>query len=323
MVRAYDKPHLTLVQQVERLRQRGMAIPDDRAALRCLNTIGYYRLSGYYYTYRRFDRVSGRRTDHFAPGTTFDQVLALYEFDRRLKLLVLDAVERIEIMIRVRVGHTLGERGTFAHLDESCLDGKFTRASTSAGMTAHETWLRRVKDGQARSQEDFVRHFRETYEGQLPVWVVTEILDFGSLSSLYAGMMRRDRDAIAVSLGIHDVAGGGNGRALANWLQAINFVRNTCAHHSRLWNRNMTVQIGPKALRPIKDLKHVADRSTASTDRIYATLCVVSYLLERAGGASRWRQSIRRLIPAGLAESRRSTYEMGIPPTWESESVWR
>lgn len=93
----YAKPHLTWERQVQQLRDRGMGIPDPAQAARWLGVVGYYRLSGYWYPYRVLDEQSGQRQDAFQVGTDFDQIIALYQFDRRLKLLAVDALERIEI----------------------------------------------------------------------------------------------------------------------------------------------------------------------------------------------------------------------------------
>ena len=68
------------------------------------------------------------------------------------------------------------------------------------------------------------------------VWVVCEIWDFGTMSTLIAGMTETDQDAIASKYGIS------NGRILASWLRSLNYLRNVCAHHSRLWNRNIVDQ---------------------------------------------------------------------------------
>ena len=82
--------------------------------MRWLSVVGYYRLSGYLYAYRVLPEGSQVRLDTFRESTTFDQVIALYDFDRRLKLLMLDALERIEIAVRFRVGYTLPATGRVA-----------------------------------------------------------------------------------------------------------------------------------------------------------------------------------------------------------------
>jgi abortive infection bacteriophage resistance protein len=166
MPTGYNKPHLAISEQVRLLASRGMALRDPALAAHWLGVVGYYRLSGYWYPYRRPASGATGRSDAFEPDTTFEQVVALYAFDRKLKLLVLDALERVEIAVRFRVGYTLGRRGAYAHLDPDTLDGAFGR---SAGYT---TWKRKVDAAQTASREDFVQHFRAKYDGRLPVWVV-------------------------------------------------------------------------------------------------------------------------------------------------------
>lgn len=121
MPASYTKPHLDFPAQVQLLASRGLVIPDPQYAQRLLRAVGYYRLSGYWYPYRQPDPSGGGRADDFLPGTSLDQIVGLYDFDRRLKLHLLDALERIEIAARVQVGAVLGRRGVYAHLDSANL----------------------------------------------------------------------------------------------------------------------------------------------------------------------------------------------------------
>ncbi|RYF56990.1 MAG: Abi family protein [Comamonadaceae bacterium] len=328
---AYGKPFKTIPQQRQLLESRGMTIADPTTAEQWLNTVGYYRLSGYWYPYRVRSRpTSGAPVieDRFQPGTSFQQVLDLYEFDRVLKLLVLDAIERIEVIMRVRVGHTLGRHGAFAHTDPAALSREFVGVADPSRPPAHAEWLdgphakwlRKVGQDQGRSKEEFVTHFKRKYGGPLPVWVVTEILDFGGLSRLYEGLMQKDRDDIAASFDLRDNSGAGHGAALVSWMKNLNYVRNTCAHHSRLWNRNIDVQVSGRHLTTIPDLQHAA--SPVTTKRVYASLAVLAYLLEHVDPRSNWRTAITQHIQTGLAAMNRSESEMGCPPAWVTEAVW-
>lgn len=315
----YTKPHLSYSAQMDLLVRRGLRVRDSANAQHLLSEIGYYRLSGYWYPYRLpADPV---RRDTFQPGTTLDQVVALYDFDRQLKLLILDAVERVEIAMRVRVGHTLGKRDAHAHLDARHLDPQFSKTRLGGHESGHDQWLERVLNEQKRSKEDFVQHFKDRYDDRLPIWVITEIMDFGSLSHLYKGSLRADRDAIALELAICDARGDGNGLALTNWLQVINHLRNVCAHHSRLWNRNMTVQIAPRHLRDISALDHIGAPGPAH-DRVYSALCVLVYLMRQVVPTSGWRTRLQGLLVTGLAPTGRTASEMGFPDDWTTQPLW-
>lgn len=315
---SYTKPHLAFADQIRLLRSRGLLIDDEAEAERLLSTIGYYRLSGYWYVYRQLD--NGRRDDRFVGGTTFGRVVRLYEADRRLKLLLLDALERIEIALRVMIGFTLGRRGAYAHLDRSNLDGRFIRSSAGHPST-YDRWLHKVLGAQTRSSEDFVLHFQSKYDGRLPVWVVTEILDFGSMSYLFQGLKGADRNEIAGRLGVLDQSGGGNGTALANWLRVLNYVRNVSAHHSRLWNRNLVDQIAPSRLRSIPDLRHLTSPEV-SHFRVYSTLCIIAFLLSRTGHGPAWTTQIRELLGTEIPACGRGLHELGFPVGWAKEKPW-
>lgn len=316
---AYTKPHLSFAAQVSLLKSRGLIIDDEAKAEHLLSVIGYYRLSGYWYSYRR--RLGGtQRGDLFAEGTSFRQVVRLYNTDRRLKLHVLDAIERIEIAPRVRIGFTLGRRGVYAHLSPGNLDGQFTR-SRSGQPSTYDRWLGTVLAAQTRSSEDFVLHFQRKYDGRLPVWVVTEILDFGSMSYLFQGLKAADRNEIARGLGILDRQGTGNGTALANWLRVLNYVRNICAHHGRLWNRNLANQIAPSHLGSIPDLRHLRGGGV-SHFRIYSTLCILAFLLQRVGHGADWVRHVRRLIGEEIPACGRDNDELGFPAGWTAQRPW-
>ncbi|WP_141856351.1 Abi family protein [Kribbella jejuensis] len=295
-----------------------MVIDDPAAAAELLSVIGYYRLSGYWYPYRR-QLGSRQRADQFVDGTKFSTVVRLYDADRRLKLHVLDAIERVEIALRVMIGFTLGKRGAYAHLSPANLDGQFTR-SIRGRPSHYDDWLGRVLAGQARSSEDFVVHFQTKYDGRLPVWVVTEILDFGSTAHLYRGLKSADRAAIAVDLGILDERGAGNGHALGNWLRVLNYVRNICAHHSRLWNRHLVYQIAPRPLAAVPELRQLSGLQMTH-NRIYSTLCVLAYLLQTVG-RSDWVAELRQLVDQEIPACGRSLSEMGFPVGWEGCWPW-
>lgn len=148
--------------------------------------MGYYRLSGYWYPFRAsLPQQGGPRLvlDTFVQGTTLAQVVDVYEFDRKLRLLVMDGIERVEVSVRFHVGHVLGRRGAFAHADPDALDDDFAGRSIVSPpalntwmQTNHAQWLRRRQDEERRSKADFVKHFRAKYGPPLPVWLSPRLL---------------------------------------------------------------------------------------------------------------------------------------------------
>lgn len=238
------KPWKSLEEQLALLKVRGLQVDNDVAALNYLARIGYYRLSGYWYPLREMDRVASVqqkkpvRKDIFVSDSHFEDIVRLYVFDKKLRLLALDALERIEMALRVDVAHLLGEKDPCAHENPECLHGNFAKKrigkGSNKGKTHHQLWLDKYHSLLHRARrEPFVQHHNTRYSSHLPVWVAIEVWDFGLLSRLFDGMKYADKNQIARKYGLDD------GQALAQWLRSLNFIRNVSAHHSRLWNINV------------------------------------------------------------------------------------
>ncbi len=230
----------SFVDQLALLKNRGLACDDETAALDYLERIGYYRLSGYWYPFRRLEfltqtdgSLAYKRHDDFIAGSHFKHAAELYVFDKKLRLLALDALERIELAVRVDIAHLLGEKDIHAHENATLFNGHFSNKKNKEGKTQHDIWLNKYQQCVRRARrEPFVSHYQEKY-GQLPIWVAIEIWDFGLMSKLFAGMKPQDQLIIAKKYGAE------NGKKFAGWLRSLNFIRNVSAHHSRLWNINI------------------------------------------------------------------------------------
>jgi abortive infection bacteriophage resistance protein len=249
-------------EQGDLLAGRGMVIGDRVKAVATLRRVNYYRLSGYWYPFRQ--QVSGTRVDDFYPGTKLDDVVALYEFDARLRAATFSVLAPIELALRALLGHELGSVDPCAHLDPDHL------GTTARTGNQYDKWLAGYHDELARSREDFVAHHHDKYGGRLPVWAAVEVLDWGGLSYLYGFAPRQVQDAVADACGLR-------APQLASWLKALNLVRNTCAHHGRLFNRVHTIT--PR----LPKVGVHADLDAVSTDwaRTFGQLTLVQFLLDR------------------------------------------
>ena len=256
------KSYRTYGEQVAILAERGMHIADGDVAAEVLSRVNYYRLSGYWYPFRVQDQ-SGRG-DEFYPGTTFNDVVALYEFDARLRAATFAALMPIELAIRTLLGHELGQIDPSVHLDPSRLGPVARRGD------AHAKWLRRYNVELSRSREDFVAHHQKKYGGQMPVWVAVELLDWGSLSHLYEFAPRAVQEAVSEVCALR-------APQLGSWLKVLNVVRNTCAHHGRFFNR--VHAITPKL--PSRGLHGDLDAVDADWNRTFGQLTLIQYLLDR------------------------------------------
>lgn len=237
----YRKSHLSIPQQIDLLRSRGMHIADFEYATKALASFGYYRLSGYWHPYI----TNSGANEYFGPGISFEEVIALYEFDRRLRFVVFDAIERLEVALRFEIAHAVGVAGAFSHRIGDIFTPEFSRQGPD-GKSKLDMLLGKMDRESNRSSETFTKHHFEKYGRPLPIWKVVEVINFSQLCELYSGLRQKDRDVLAFRFGIRTRSGNGDSGTLANWMANLNHVRNICAHHSRLWNRNIDVQISPK-----------------------------------------------------------------------------
>lgn len=296
----YTKPALSYADQVARLQQRGMQIADPVAAASKLASISYYRLSAYWHPFRLRD-ATGAVESQFSPNTAFEAVIDLYEFDRGLRLLVMDALERIEVVARTAVTHRLGSAyGAFGHEDPANFHPKFD----------HANWIQGLREETSRSRDAFVEHFKINYAGYpvLPIWMTTELISLGSLSRLYRGMTSVDKHAVAAHFNLHP-------KRLQDWLHVLTYVRNVCAHHSRLWNRELA--ISPSAMHEPEWCQPILPRR----DRLFCVLLILRFMLGQSGNGTDWRDTCNALfIP--IAMEARWRRAMGFPDNWLTHPIW-
>lgn len=296
----YDKQPLSYAEQVDLLVSRGLIVANRTEAETFLSRVNYYRLSAY--------RQPFEKGPHqFLQGTTFEQLSSLYEFDRKLRGLILEAIEPVEIATRTAVVYRLTHRlGAFAHSNPGNFRSKFD----------HGRWMTDVLGETERSKETFIEHFKTTYSEypQLPMWAAVEILSFGSLSKLYGGLQNEDQRAIAGIFGQHH-------RVFGSWLHTLVYIRNICAHHARLWNRELA--IAPKL--PTNDPRWRAIAGGAEK-KIAGVLLLVSDLQTTGRTASDGGRGWRTRVEAALKSNpgiSRFHQAMGLDDDWWNCALWR
>ncbi|GIW83359.1 MAG: ABC transporter permease [Gemmatales bacterium] len=297
--RRYSKPWLSHADQVQRLQQRGLVVADTAAAQQFLRHVGYYRLSGYCLAFE-----SARHC--FIPGTTFEQIAAAYQFDLILRDLVTEALEVIELDLRSGIAHHFGRRhGPFGHTDEANFFDKFD----------HSRWLERLRDEAGRSSELFVEHFKNNYSDfpDLPIWIATEIMSFGGLSTFFKWMTRNDQQAIAGQYNLQS-------RILQSWMHHLVYIRNLCAHHSRLWDRVWAIK--PTLPRG----KNWQPPAVRSNRHLLATLLLLRYCLKRIPTVARFAHNWKSRVEARLAQPphvANADSRMGLTSNWQTNPIWR
>lgn len=290
------KAYKTYGEQVDILAQRGMDMGDRELAIQTLRRVNYYRLSGYWYPFRK--QTSSGRQDDFYAGARFSDVVALYNFDARLRAATFSALMPVELAIRALLGHELGRIDPCAHLIPSKL------GPTAQSGDRYPRWLERYKGELNKSREDFVAHHDKKYGGRLPVWAATELMDWGSLTYLYGFAPRHVQDTVAEACGL-------SAPQLTSWLKSLNLVRNTCAHHGRLFNRVHTIV--PK----LPKVGRHPDLDAVSTEwnRTFGQLTLIQFLSDRLDlGRDTLLPAVMRSFPNVQIVP---ISHMGVPHGWQ------
>jgi len=301
----FNKPPLSIDEHMRQWTNRGLLINDLPRTRHYLSVISYYRLSAYTLPFQL-----GNPEHHFIAGSTFDDVLDLYIFDRQLRLLMLDAIERIEVALRARMTNVLAENhGSHAYLKKDIFDTRYQLE-----------WLleqirKKCTDSQA---ETFLKHYRAKYsQPELPpIWMVMEILTFKEVSVLFSQLrIRKDKQAIASFWGLPDTV-------LKSWFRALSDLRNICAHHARTWNR----EFGSRPVVPRKKPdrwpnldRPLSDSRIDPTRRLYFFLTLIEILLKKINPGTSWHE---RLLDLLESHPKISKAHMGMPENWADDPFW-
>lgn len=293
----YAKPPLTLDQQVELLQSRGLHVADVENAKAYLSHINYYRLRGYWLPFEQ-----AHDPHVFRPGVSFDDVLKLYVFDRELRLLIMDAIERVEVSMRANWAYHLAhEHGSHAHMNSALFNSPFWRAA-----------IHRLTGEVIASREVFIKHYCRTYSvPQLPsIWSVSEIMSLGTLSRWYKSLKPpRTRRLISGTYNIDE-------EVLGSVLHHLSYLRNLCAHHNRVWNRQMTVITKLPRSKPyavVGALNFQAER------QLYNSLVILGWMAQIASPETTWKIRVLDLIEEYDAD----TVAMGFPHNFKKCAFWK
>ena len=297
MVR-YTKVYSSPSELVTLLQSRGLHIENVVRAENYLRHIGYYRFSAYLYPL-----LTTPKQDHvFKSGAAFDQALNMYRFDRHLRMLMFNEIEKIEIAVRSAIVNiTSHETGNpFWMTDPSCFYDASIFVKTKQLIDAEL----------GKSREDFIEHFRNTYTDPYPpAWMLAEILPLGVLTRIYNNIKSnqiRKKIAQEFSLGVP---------VFNSWMTIIAVARNNCGHHARVWNRTF-------ALRVLTQRRMVRPWITISVNqkKAYFSLCIIKYFLNIISPGNDMKSKIDALLSAYPAIDINA---MGFPHGWEYEPLWQ
>ncbi|MBF2058070.1 MAG: Abi family protein [Cyanobacterium sp. T60_A2020_053] len=304
----FVKPPLTIEEQIQLLTGRGLIINNIISVKHHLRFIGYYRLSAYFLPF--CVNNTQEKSHNFQENVTFEDILNIYIFDRKLRLLVLDAIERIEIAVRAVVSDTSSLKyGKNWYEDKHLFDNKFN----------HQKFIEKIKEdidyhniknnsqNSLKKSEVFINHYYQKYTSPdlPPSWMVFQLLPFGSVSRVYKHLNDLDlKKEIARIINIPYPI-------LDSWLHSLSYLRNISAHHGRLWNRTFTIK--PKIINKCK-------KDVPYNDKFFAIVFMINYCLNEITMNSYWLTNLEKLIKEYPDIS---IEKMGFPKNWRSLSIWK
>ncbi len=287
----YIKPVLSVAEQITLLKERGITFSDEESSAQFLTYHNYYYVSGYIYY---FEKKSDVRTHCLKTQIDFSDVISIIRYDQQLRELFFGAVQTIEFALRSSIARNLADMKTTFCLED---------CSIFKSAYLHNILMDNIQKAlHDRKKEPFLTHYSSVYEEEIPpVWITIELLTFGAVSRLYANLKTPYQKQIADELQTDHIV-------LVSWLKAVTELRNTCAHHSRLWNK---VFVNAPKIRK-------ADKGFPLNEngnyRIGAFIPMAMHLLNVIGERSDWEELL-----LGWIEQNRiiCLSDMGLERVWK------
>lgn len=295
----YAKPVLSVADGVARLSNKGLAIANVADAEKFLKSVGYFRFRGYALPYMQpapAGFAHGNR--QFKPGVSFADIQTLYEFDRALRSLVMEQIDRIEVAIRTTILQELNTAfGPHWYMD-------FGRQIFKERNDQAKWFADVAREVERSKKHHFIHHYNQKYTVPLlpPSWAIAECLSFGKWSALYQ-QLNHSKGAIASSFGLSPPV-------LESWLHGLNVLRNSCAHHSRTWNRALPFEPKPHP--------HYVPHFSAQ-GKFYPRACVIRILTNSIDGNRFFADGLRYLLASSPGVN---PVVMGFPSNWDTDPLW-
>lgn len=291
----------TIQEQIDLLVRREMQFRDISKAPQFLANISYYRLKGYWW------EMQEDFEDHlFQEDIFFEDVIDLYNFDRNFRLIVFNAIERIEIALRTKlIYHMSLSYGAGWYLDEKHFHSK----------EHFDDFVIKIKADISDSSEEFIiQHSIKHPNDEPESWKALEVITLNTLSKLYSNLKSQlaEKSKIANEFGLN------SSKDLSSWLRTITFIRNLIAHHSRLWNRVMINQYSWPNNSRFPMLSYFPDEDRRK--KIFPILVAIIYMNDRINPANNLKKELFDLLNQF---PNTPTYKMGFPPKWKDEPIFK
>lgn len=304
-----QKPR-SIDEQIRFLKDMGMAFSHDEenSAIERFSRISYFRLKYYW-------KDLMNANEGFLEGVSFGDVIRRYDFDLRLRLILFDAIEIIEVALRSKV---------ISHMSQKAGNGLwYLDSSLFSDKRYHEKFVYDLKHEFGRSTEPFAKEYVDSHpcwnetslDGDNPdAWRIIEVATFGTLSKMYKNLKPQlpQRSAIANDFGLFSA------KDFSGWLEAVSLMRNIVAHHSRLWNRTLGKKIANP--RGVRDKWLATPLTESQINRPYGYIVAMIYLCNAVCPDNNVKDKILNLTK----EYRDIPYhKIGFCGNWESEPIWK
>lgn len=307
----FDKQAETIDSLIDKLTNKGLAINDIIRTKRYLSNIGFYRLSAYMTT---FQASASPRI--FNKNTSFDDILNLYIFDRKLRLLILDAIERVEIAVRATIIDILSLKynNPYFYVDSSIFFNK----------TSFNKFIVKINETLKGSdkREIFIKYYysHTKLENELPPsWMMFQLLTFKQLSVFIDSIKHNDAKLLSKNFNLQ------NAKTFASWVRSLSDLRNVCAHHARLWNRIFgSIPVIPqldahKIISVPHKINYLENMTPIKPHRkLYFQIVILWFFLKQINPNSSW---VKRLINLVIEYDVPIQY-MGFPNNWQKNEFW-
>lgn len=307
MSRNYDKTPLSIQDQAQLLIDRGLICEDKVRLERYLSSIGYYRLSAYWLPFEQSRLHDDSSRNHlFIPNTRLEKILSLYIFDRKLRLLVMEAIERIEVALRAHWSNSLALHGG-GHA--------YMKTDLFKNPRQHIQDLAKIDRTFDDNKEAFIQHYKQTYSSPPlpPIWAVVETMTLGTLSRWFQNTKdTATKKTIMTAFAMPTVD------IIESVFHTLTPVRNVCAHHNRLWNRCFVLTLPD--IKRMRDSLLPKSSPKRQANHLYNYLVVIESLMRAVSPQSRWKNRLMALLDTIETNDHKA---MGFPDDWKERKPWK
>ena len=278
----YQKELLTISEQINLLRSRGLLIEDDNKLEKILKNISYFHLSIYFKAFQK-------QNNQFIEEVYFNDILNIYNFDKKLRLLLINVLERIELSLKSVLIYEISKKEKDNYW--------YSKKSLFNNNSGIEKILNTLKE----SKEIYIQHYYKKYSKPEfpPTWMFFENLSFGECTRMLMNLAENNRNIVD---GFYKMP-----KTVIQIFHHLSILRNFCAHNSRIWNRKFPFQV------PIyKSYENIFKK--IKRDSLFAYIILIQLILQKIHPESKWLNSLNSLID----DHNIKIDKMGFPDNWKN-----